>query len=654
MPVWLRHRWTLGALALAAFSLVAWFVGDTLSLAGSRPHDQPWQRMLLAALAAAGWVGWEVLRARRARRENERLFEVIAGGGGEELDSATRAAHEVALLRQRFESAAAVLKTARFQGPDGERRYLHELPWYVIIGAPGSGKTTALVNSGLRFPLPGAGAEPGIAGLGGTRNCDWWFTDEAVLLDTAGRYTTQQSDTMADASAWLGFLDLLKRFRPRRPLNGALVTLSISDLMLWSDGERARYAAHVRERLTELYERLGVRFPIYLLVTKSDLLAGFMEFFGELDAEARAQVWGATFDYAASQAGPESPGGRFAAEFAELERRLYAEMVERLQQEGDLQRRAAIYRFPQEFHGAGPLIGGFVESVFGGHPGAAFLRGVYFTSGTQEGSPIDRVLGTLARSFKLERAAAVAAGGAGKSFFLMNLVRRVIFPESGLAGSDEGLERRLRRARMLAYAAIAGIGVALAAAWTASFIGNRGYVADAQARIAAAKAVLGRAGTPVPGEETKLLGALDALRDLPGGYAERSGAAPSAGLGLGQSEKLGTLAMRAYRNALRDALLPRIAIALEDDLRDGLRGPKARAGLGDSLAAYVSLYEGKPDAASLEAATLRLWRLPEAARASLAGHLRAGFESGPPDMRHPRDEAIIKATRQLLGAGKTS
>ena len=122
----------------------------------------------------------------------------------------------------------------------------------MIIGAPGSGKTTALVNSGLRFPLPGAGAEPGIAGLGGTRNCDWWFTDGAVLLDTAGRYTTQESDSMADASAWLGFLDLLKRFRPGRPLNGVLVTLSISDLMLWNEDERARYAAHVRARAAEL------------------------------------------------------------------------------------------------------------------------------------------------------------------------------------------------------------------------------------------------------------------------------------------------------------------------------------------------------------------------------------------------------------------
>jgi type VI secretion system protein ImpL len=647
---WLRHRWTLGGLALAAFALVVWFVGDTLVLGGSRPLEQPWQRFLLAAAVAAAWIGWEYARARRARTENERLLEMIAGG--DEGDSAARVAHEVAVLRQRFEKAAGVLKTARFAGPDGERRYVHELPWYVIIGAPGSGKTTALVNSGLRFPLPGAGAEPGVAGLGGTRNCDWWFTDEAVLLDTAGRYTTQESDTVADATAWLSFLDLLKRFRPRRPLNGALVTLSISDLMLWTEEERARYAAHVRERVAELYERLGVRFPIYLLVTKADLLAGFMEFFGEFDADERAQVWGATFTLAA--AGTDAPRALFAAEFAALETRLYAQLRDRLEEEGDLQRRAAIYRFPQEFRGTGPLIERFLDAAFAGQPGAPLLRGVYFTSGTQEGSPIDRVLGTLARSFKLERAAAVASGGAGKSFFLTNLVRRVIFPESGLAGSDPRVEQRSRMVRLAAYAAIAVVTLGLGAAWTASYQANRSFVAEVEAKTAEAKAALRTMGTVAPGQEEKLVNALNGLRDLPGGYAERAGGSPAPdGPGFSQSGKLGPLAVRAYRNALSEAFLPRVAMALEDHLREGVRNPKAREGLAEMLAAYLALYE-KRDAAAVEAAARRAWRLPAAAQAALAGHLKAGLAEGAPEVRHPRDEAIIKAARQLLEAGKTS
>ena len=666
MMAWLRNRWLLGGLAFAAFAVVAWLVGDLVALGSWRPFETVAGRVVLICAAAAAWIGWELWRVQRARRENARLLEVLAGAGeGESTDSAARAAREIAVLRQRFEEAAEILKKARFKGPDGERRYVHELPWYVFIGAPGSGKTTALVNSGLKFPLreQGKGSDPALAGVGGTRNCDWWFTEDAVLLDTAGRYTTQESDLEADAAAWSGFLDLIKRFRPRRPLNGALVTLSVSDLMLWSEEERKRYAWHVRARIAELYERLGVRFPVYLLVTKTDLLAGFLEMFGELDADARARVWGETFHYEKDGFVLGTPGQRFADDFRALEARLYGELLERLQEEGDLQRRAAAYRFPQQFHGLGPLIEEFLDTAFLGVAGAPepLLRGVYFTSGTQEGNPIDRVLGTLSRSFKLERegrpaaAGSPALAGTGKSFFLMRLLREVIFPESGLAGSDEALERGLRRRRWIAYGAIAALSAALAVLWTTSYFGNREFIASAQARVAAAREALEKLGPPRAGDEAQLLRALNALRVLPGGYRDqKAGASVAPGFGLSQGEKLGTQALRAYRNALREALFPRLAMALEGEMRDALRTPK-REGLGEALAAYQSLYAGdKVDPKAVEEGARRVWRLPDAESAALLAHLRAGLEEGRLEVHHPRDEAIIRDARQKMAPAKTT
>lgn len=653
MSAWFRSRWLLGGVGLVAFALVAWFVGDLLVLGGWRPFETSGARAALIAVVAAAWFGWEIRRAHLDRLENARLLDVLATGGGS--DSAARAAREIAVLRQRFEEAAAVLKKARFKGPDGESRYVHELPWYVFIGAPGSGKTTALVNSGLKFPLKTAGSDPALAGVGGTRNCDWWFTEDAVLLDTAGRYTTQQSDAEADAAAWLGFLDLIKRFRPRRPLNGALVTLSVSDLMLWNDDERKRYALHVRARISELYERLGVRFPVYVLVTKADLLAGFMECFGELDAAARARVWGATFNFSNDGFLLGSPGQRFAEDFRDLEGRLYGELLDRLQEERDLQRRAGAYRFPQEFHGLGPLIGQFLDSAFAGAPGGPepMLRGVYFTSGTQEGNPIDRVLGALTRSFKIERVAGPALAPSGKSFFLMRLLREVIFPESGLASSDDSLERRTRRRRRLAYGGIGAIGLALAALWTVGYFENRSLVAEVQGKTDQARQELSKLGPPRMGDEAQLLRALNALRTLPGGYQESRQAA-SWGMGLSQASKLGAQALRAYRNALRDALFPRLAISLENDIRASLRSP-AQGGLAESLTAYLNLYAGsKADARAVETGALRVWRLPEADNAALLAHLRAGLETGAPEMRHPRDEVIIREARQRLAPNKNS
>ena len=584
MPSWLTGRWAVGIAAWVASSFAVWFAGDTLALGGWRPLDAPGERVAFIAALAAAWLGWELLRARRTLQENARLFDGLVGGIADQ-DSASRAAHEIQVLRKRFEDALGVLRKARFRGADGERRMVSELPWYMFIGGPGSGKTTALLNAGLRFPLGDPAAGNSLQGVGGTRNCDWWFTDEAVLLDTAGRYTTQESDRQADAAAWLGFLDLLKRFRPGQPLNGAIVTLNAADLAHWNEEELGRYAAHVRERVWELYTRLGMRVPIYLMITKTDLLAGFTEFFSEFDAAARAQVWGTTFDATHLAADPRVTVSRFEEEFMRLERRLYAVLPERLQEQRDLQRRAAIYRFPQQFRGVGPMIASFLDSAFvtgwTGEP--PLLRGVYFASGTQEGSPIDRVLATLARSFNLERKVQPPTLGSGKSFFLRRLLREVIFAESGLAGADLARQRALRAARRGVFAAMTAASVALAAAWTTSYFGNVKLIESAEAAAGAARREIESLSPLRAGEEAKLVSALNRLRDL-------RQAEPSWTLrfGLYQGAKLDAQAERAYRNMLVETLLPHLARSditsmrlpenLQKDLSEHIRAARAEGG----------------------------------------------------------------------------
>jgi len=361
------------------------------------------------------------------------LLDQLAQSGNEsgaDRNADKRVAKELESIEARFKQVAESLKDTRFPNPDGRPRSVDEMPWYVMIGAPGSGKTTALINSGLRFPLY-KGDSASVPGVGGTRNCDWWFADEAVLLDTAGRYTTQESDRKADAAAWHGFLALLKQYRPERPLNGALVAVSVLDLMLWTKAERAKFTAHVRMRLSEMYAALNQRFPVYVLITKMDMLAGFTEFFGDYDHAARAQVWGTTFDHNIDPALIAEP---YAGDFTALEDRLGSEMMARLHEEPDLQRRAAIYRFPQQFHPVGALVGEILAQALGTQVNhrPLQLRGVYYTSATQEGNPIDRVLATMARTFKLERGTSVG-GSSGKSYFVTRLLREVVFPEQGLA-----------------------------------------------------------------------------------------------------------------------------------------------------------------------------------------------------------------------------
>ncbi|TJV46538.1 MAG: type VI secretion system membrane subunit TssM, partial [Mesorhizobium sp.] len=222
----------------------------------------------------------------------------------------------------------------------GRRNFLYEVPWYVVIGPPGAGKTTALVNSGLNFPLAGSGHAQPVAGVGGTRSCDWWFTDQAVLIDTAGRYTTQDSNAQSDKKSWLAFLSLLKGYRTRQPINGVILAISLADLISLDDRQLAVHVVEIRSRLREIHETLKIQFPVYLLFTKADLVSGFMDYFGGFDEQRRRKVWGATFQTADRS---KNMAGEAPAEFDALAKRLAEEMADRLQEEADPVARIAIF-----------------------------------------------------------------------------------------------------------------------------------------------------------------------------------------------------------------------------------------------------------------------------------------------------------------------
>src|SRR5688572_22204088 len=303
----LKKRAVLIVLGFALLAAFIWYAGPYFAFADYHPLETGKARLIAIAVVIALWVLSVVLKRLRANRATDKLLAaVVKPQTGQERPSA-----EVLQLRERFEEAIATLKQKRRSG-----HTLYELPWYVIIGAPGSGKTTALVNSGLNFPLEQRTGKGALRGVGGTRNCDWWFTDEAVFLDTAGRYTTQDSDAAGDSAGWSEFLALLRKYRKRRPVNGVILTISAQDLLVQTPGHREAHVAAARRRLNELNRELRIQLPVYLMVTKCDLVSGFTEYFDDLTQEGRAQVWGMTFPYALTAKGEAAKS--YPAEFDAL------------------------------------------------------------------------------------------------------------------------------------------------------------------------------------------------------------------------------------------------------------------------------------------------------------------------------------------------
>lgn len=631
------------AVTIAAALLLAALIAFGLPLLFA--FFRPWSvRIAGVALVAASWILWWWLRRRRARKAADAIAAELAGPDP--------TAEEGRALGHRMGEALAKLRAAA----GGRRDYLYSRPWYVIIGPPGAGKTTALLHSGLRFPF----VEQAVKGVGGTRDLDFWFADEAVLVDTAGRYTTQDSDAAVDAAGWTAFLRLLKRHRPLQPVNGVLAAIGADALV---GGDCAAIDAHaraVRRRLVELRGVLETAVPVYLIVTKADLLAGFTDYFDDLDVEGRRAVVGATLAFADGRPRSEA----LARAFDEAVQAVADRQARRVFEEVDARRRGAMLGFPAQLRSLRARLMRFAEGAFvAGDEAGGRLRGFYLTSGVQEGAPLDRILASMAEVY--EQPVEPAGGGRGRAYFLNRLLTELVFPEAGLVSTDQKAKVR-RRGQLVGALAAIGVAAALVlGAWGVSFARNRAFQADLGRRTAVAEAQLRDAGVDlaqVREDDADLRAALpglDALRDLPRGYAERRRGGPALPMTFGLYQRgLSAQAEETYRDALRRIMLPRLLLRLEAVMKADGRDPMR---LYEPLKIYLMLgQQGPMDGKAVRAWVTGDWAgelYPgadsQAERAALTRHLDALLEDRDmasvwSNRRPPLDGVLVASARAAV------
>lgn len=551
-------KWVKLALVLIgflAFSCVVIFAGPLIGFGDSHPFEPIWVQALLIGLLALILLIWGVVKLLRRRKGQQALEKALVAdpspsGDGKELAG-------------RMQAALATLKKS-----GNSKTYLYDMPWYVIIGPPGSGKTTALVNSEIKFPISGQ-QQGGLQGFGGTRYCDWWFAEDAILIDTAGRYTTQDSDAGADGASWSSFLNLLKKNRPKQPINGVILAISVADLMNAAPEQITKHAETIRARLGEIHETLKVDFPVYVMFTKTDLIAGFREYFASFSASRRKKVWGATFQTSNRK---EQTVDRVGVEFDALVARLSDEVIDRLSEDADGVNRIAIFGLPGQMAMLKDEVESFLKQVFEPtrYKTSAILRGFYFTSGTQEGTPIDQVLGAMSRSFGDQSAGLLS--GKGKSYFLHDLLAKVVFGEQGWVSYDRKAVRRSSVLRLAMTSLMLLAGAAMLGAWAYSYFNNRAMVDSAQAAMADYEMAATEDLQAVEVKDTdfaRVGNELQLLRTMPSGYEspEELEGDWTRGFGLSQQGAIRQAARDAYGQALERLLRPRLVLRVEEQLQ---------------------------------------------------------------------------------------
>jgi hypothetical protein len=401
--------------------------------------------MALVALALTLYAKW---RKSREKKRAAALGGDLAANSSSAPQGVSDPARRAKLddLRQNFQKGIEKFRAA---GKD-----LYSLPWYMVVGEPGSGKTEAIRHCNVGFP---PGLQDEMQGAGGTINMHWWFTNHAIMLDTAGKLLFSEAPP-GTTTEWTEFLGLLRKHRTNCPINGLLLIIPADSLIKDSADELSRKAGKIAEQLDRIQRTLDVRFPVFVLVTKCDLINGFREFFAGLkDPQLQHQMMG--------WSNPEPLDVPFRPDLVDQHLEQVCQRVRRRRlgllrdpvAETPNGRRTdevdALFSLPHALAAIAPRLRRYLEMIFVAGEWSAkplFLRGIFFTSALTEGKALDLEIAEL-MGVQPDALPEGKMWERERSFFLRDLFMQKIFKERGLVTRATNTREVLRRRQFVLF-----------------------------------------------------------------------------------------------------------------------------------------------------------------------------------------------------------
>ena len=339
----------------------------------------------VGAVILAGTIGVVlaiVFIRRYLLRNNERKFvkRVIAQEGDALFATQESSSILINDLQHKWEKSIETLYASTLN--DGKNA-IYALPWILVIGESGAGKTTLIKNSRLSSAVTDVDAS---AQYAGTKNCDWWFFEDAIILDTAGRYAIPLEEKK-DNAEWERFLSLLSKYRKEEPLNGLVITISVERLLENDKDIIQTDALSIRKRINQLMLTVGVKFPVYIMITKMDHVYGFTDFCETLPEALRTQAMGYL-----NETLVENWDEVIDEALTSVKEKITSLQLRSIQEHS--KKTKEILLFSKEFDQITPALKAFVGIVFGDNPyqKIPLLRGIYFSSALSDGEGSSKFL----------------------------------------------------------------------------------------------------------------------------------------------------------------------------------------------------------------------------------------------------------------------
>jgi type VI secretion system protein ImpL len=546
----------------------------------------PWWVGIFLVLVLLGLLaGALFLRKLMARRREQQFVQQVIEQDDAQLKELP--GEEQNRLKELQNSWKEAVETLRKSHLRKQGNPLYVLPWYLVMGESGSGKSTAIASARLSSPFSEVHHSSGISG---TRNCDWWFFDQAILIDTAGRYS-MPIDSGRDNEEWQKFLSLLVKYRKREPIHGLIITVAADKLLQGSPEELENDGRQLRRRMDELMRVLGIRFPVYALVTKCDLVQGMTQFADRLPEKSLDQPMGVSNDGLPR----DLPG--FLERVAEgITGRLKNLRILMLHQPGQAAVNPGLLLFPDEMRGLMPGLGSFVRAAFqeNRYQETPLLRGVYLSSGRQEGTPYSHFLGDLGLIGAKE-----VLPGTNRGLFLHDLFEKLLPRDRGLLAPTTRTMQWKGLTRNLGLTSWVLLGLALSGLLSYSFVKNMSTIREATAVAARTPELTGNLPTD--------LATMDRFRQMIVTVEQKNRNWWLPRLGLYESRNLETALKAKYCRQFQDRFL----VSFDKNMAEAIGG-FSRATPDEvsgrylvHLARRINLLKARLDGAALEALSAR-------------------------------------------------
>ncbi len=421
-------------------NVAIWWAGPKLELFDIKPLAPVYSRILASGLLTLGslavWLVWQWKKIRRFQVEQKNEEQI-------RLDP-------ILVYEKRQETELNQVMDNLKQNLNS-KNYLYSLPWYLVLGLENAGKTSLINRSGQNFSFSSALRASGQKSEN-PFSFDWWIGDDSVLIDPDGELLSQgaldqESDSQLERRLWLHFVNWLEKTRNRRPLNGIVLAVDISQLAIGTSTERLAYADLIRARLRELMESLSTRLPVYITLTKLDLLYGFEAFFKNYTKSQRDEVLGFTFTLD-SVDNVDKWLDEFVTEYSLFVERINANMPHIVSEPMSLEDRKAIYSFVRQLSGLKDILSQFLQRSLKSDQfsTAPLVRGVYLTSVYQQGVPTNAFDDAASRRYGLSHKVNSAQKASNSTaYFTQNLFTKFIYPEAGLASDNRRVAKANKR-----------------------------------------------------------------------------------------------------------------------------------------------------------------------------------------------------------------